>query len=419
MARTADEVLELNQILQEINIPDRDVSVKGATSKQVTYVVKSDDRDGTKSDVEGLISRIGRVYEEQRSVSSIPVSCVRMSDGTVLTFIYKPRTGGMSMTTLNSSITELFPCIAFMNGISPNLSVREFYQSIRKANSSGAAYYLSSKDATSGKQFIDQAENGSFQTKVTNAKNITKWLQAHNAQHPIAQVYWGYRAKPPGVEGSHPGDIFVKYRNGGMLGISLKAGTAKSAEPKLNTYVKPIFDFFGKSGEYNAIKDKLWPNYEQIEGIEASDKAFWGTQRLALKTFEFEQENEAEYNRLYDSNLSIIRDELINLFNNNFTTAKKYITQKIAYSGFATPAITVKATETDARLDNTNEKLSAALTSVTSLRAQVGSGKQDFNIVLSDGSVMSMAFTTRTNKVGASHKLGQFQNLAVKFNKIS
>lgn len=419
MARTADEVLELNQILQEINIPDRDVSVKGATSKQVTYVVKSDDRDGTKSDVEGLISRIGRVYEEQRSVSSIPVSCVRMSDGTVLTFIYKPRTGGMSMTTLNSSITELFPCIAFMNGISPNLSVREFYQSIRKANSSGAAYYLSSKDATAGKQFIDQAENGSFQTKVTNAKNITKWLQAHNAQHPIAQVYWGYRAKPPGVEGSHPGDIFVKYRNGGMLGISLKAGTAKSAEPKLNTYVKPIFDFFGKSGEYNAIKDKLWPNYEQIEGIEASDKAFWGTQRLALKTFEFEQENEAEYNRLYDSNLSIIRDELINLFNNNFTTAKKYITQKIAYSGFATPAITVKATETDARLDNTNEKLSAALTSVTSLRAQVGSGKQDFNIVLSDGSVMSMAFTTRTNKVGASHKLGQFQNLAVKFNKIS
>tara|TARA_B100000530_G_scaffold176475_1_gene111495 strand:- start:1811 stop:3070 length:1260 start_codon:yes stop_codon:yes gene_type:complete len=419
MARTADEVLELNQILQEINIPDRDVSVKGATSKQVTYVVKSDDRDGTKSDVEGLISRIGRVYEEQRSVSSIPVSCVRMSDGTVLTFIYKPRTGGMSMTTLNSSITELFPCIAFMNGISPNLSVREFYQSIRKANSSGAAYYLSSKDATAGKQFIDQAENGSFQTKVTNAKNITKWLQAHNAQHPIAQVYWGYRAKPPGVEGSHPGDIFVKYRNGGMLGISLKAGTAKSAEPKLNTYVKPIFDFFGKSGEYNAIKDKLWPNYEQIEGIEASDKAFWGTQRLALKTFEFEQENEAEYNRLYDSNLSIIRDELINLFNNNFTTAKKYITQKIAYSGFATPAITVKATETDARLDNTNEKLSAALTSVTSLRAQVGSGKQDFNIILSDGSVMSMAFTTRTNKVGASHKLGQFQNLAVKFNKIS
>jgi len=419
MARTADEVLELNQILQEINIPDRDVEVKGATSKSVTYIVKSDDRDKTKADVEGLLSRLGRVYNEQKSVSSVPVSCVRMSDGTILTFIYKPRKGGMSMTTLNSSMTELFPCIAFMNGINPNLSVRDFYQAIREANNPSAAYYLTSQDAVAGKKFIDQAENGSFQTKVTNAKNITKWLRSHNAKHPIAQCYWGYRAKPSGVDGSHPGDIFIQYRNGGMLGISLKAGTAKSAEPKLNTYVKPIFDFFGEQGAYNAIKDKLWPNYESIEGIEASDKAFWGTSRLALKTFEFEQQNEAEYNRLYDSNLSIVRQELINLFNGNFVMAKKYITQKIAYSGFKTPAITVKATETDASLDNTNEKLSAALTAVTSVRAQAGSGKQDFNIVLSDGSVMSMAFTTRTNKVGAMHKMGQFQNLAVKFNKIS
>ena len=79
MARTADEVLELNQILQEINIPDRDVEVKGATSKSVTYIVKSDDRDKTKADVEGLLSRLGRVYNEQKSVSSVPVSCVRMS----------------------------------------------------------------------------------------------------------------------------------------------------------------------------------------------------------------------------------------------------------------------------------------------------------------------------------------------------
>ena len=419
MARSAEEVLELNQILQEINIPDRDVSVKGATSKQVTYVVKSNDRDGTKAAVESLISRLGRVYNEQRSISSIPVSCVRMSDGTILTFIYKPKTGGMSMTTLNSSITELFPCIAFMNGINPNLSVRDFYQAVRNANSSSGGYYLTAQDALAGKKFIDQAETGSFQTKVTNAKNITKWLRSHNAKHPISQCYWGYRAKPTGVEGSHPGDIFIQYRNGGMLGISLKAGTAKSAEPKLNTYVKPIFDFFGEQNRYNAIKDRLWPQYESIEGIEASDKAFWGTSRLAVKTFEFEKENEAEYNRLYDINLGIVREELINLFNGNFTMAKKYITQKIAYSGFKTPAITIKATETDASLDNTNEKLSAALSAVTSVRASVGSGKQDFNIELSDGSVMSMAFTTRTNKVGAMHKLGQFQNLAVKFNKIS
>ena len=184
MARSAEEVLELNQILQEINIPDRDVSVKGATSKQVTYVVKSNDRDGTKSAVESLISRLGRVYNEQRSISSIPVSCVRMSDGTILTFIYKPKTGGMSMTTLNSSITELFPCIAFMNGINPNLSVRDFYQAVRNANSSSGGYYLTAQDALAGKKFIDQAEAGSFQTKVTNAKNKKACSQSSSLPAP-------------------------------------------------------------------------------------------------------------------------------------------------------------------------------------------------------------------------------------------
>ena len=67
----------------------------------------------------------------------------------------------------------------------------------------------------------------------------------------------GIQSKTNWCEGSHPGDIFIQYRNGGMLGISLKWNCA-SIEPKLNTYVKPIFDFFGEQNRYNAIKDRLW-----------------------------------------------------------------------------------------------------------------------------------------------------------------
>ena len=44
--------------------------------------------------------------------------------------------------------------------------------------------------------------------------------------------------------------------------------------------------------------------------------------------------------------------------------------------------------------------------------------KTSGNIFLADGSQVQLDFTTRTNKVGASHKLGQFSNLAVKFNKV-
>ena len=57
-----------------------------------------------------------------------------------------------------------------MNGINPNLSVKDFYQAVRNANSSSGGYYLTTQDALVGKKFIDQAETGSFQTKVTNAK---------------------------------------------------------------------------------------------------------------------------------------------------------------------------------------------------------------------------------------------------------
>ena len=43
--------------------------------------------------------------------------CINAKDKMKYVFIYKPTKGGMSQTTLNSSITELYPCIAFEKGI--------------------------------------------------------------------------------------------------------------------------------------------------------------------------------------------------------------------------------------------------------------------------------------------------------------
>ena len=100
-------------------------------------------------------------------------------------------------------------------------------------------------------------------------------------KHPIVEVYWGYRTKPRGVDPSNPGDIFLKYANGGMLGVSLKAGTASSKEPILNTYVKPIFDYFGKPNDYRTLKESLYPQYQEA-GVSDSDiRTKWGTAQLA------------------------------------------------------------------------------------------------------------------------------------------
>jgi hypothetical protein len=328
----------------------------------------------------------------------------------------------MSQTTLNASITELFPCIAFTTGIQSRTikSTKDFYQKILEKNNTALSCYVNSRDANAGREFIEKAETGKFEEKVRNAINVLKWIEAVNKKHPIANVIWGYRAKPPGVMFNHPGDIFIRFRNGKLLGVSLKAGGENTDEPKLNTYVRPIFEYYGKLDQYANLKEKLWPQYLQIPGITEEDKKFWGKNSLAQKTYSFEISNKARYDQLYDMNLEIIKQELINLLNSNFNKTRSWLLEKVAQQQQDVPLVVVKATQRTARRDKSSDILVEALASVTSIVAQPsrGSSKQSWNIVLQDGSTLEMDFTTRTNKVGAGHKLGQFENLAVKFNKV-
>ena len=76
-------------------------------------------------------------------------------------------------------------------------------------------------------------------------------------------------------------------------------------------------------------------------------------------------------------------------------------------------------TTTSAFVSEIYDQLSAGLEAATSIVASVGGSKQDFILKLSDGITLNMEFSVRTNKSGFEHKLGQFENLAVKFNAIS
>lgn len=423
---SSNELLKLNAALNEFQSNkevDDVVAVKKAGEKLVTYEVRSSDRQTTRENVEKYLKehRVGRVSRELMNVSSMEVTNCKTSSMTYR-FVYKPTKGGMSQTTLNASITELFPCIAFETGIKSNQikSIKDFYNKIIKNNSPTLNCYLNAKDAKSGKDFIDKAEMGKFEEKVQNAINVLKWIEGVHKLHPIKNVYWGYRAKPQGIMNNHPGDIFIQFENKKYLGVSLKTGGKTTDEPKLNTYIKPIYDFYGKSNEYNKLKDKLWPQYELIPGITDSDKKLWGTQALARKTFEFEQSDPNTYNELYDKNLEIIKNELIKLLNSDFNKTKSWLLEKVAQQQQDVPLVVVKTTEKRARRDKSSDMLIEALASVKSIEAKLptGSSKQGWNIMLSDGSNLKMDFTTRTNKVGAMHKMGQFENLAVKFNKV-
>ena len=148
-------------------------------------------------------------------------------------------------------------------------------------------------------------------------------------------------------------------------------------------------------------------------------KTKWGSSQLAQQLGKFEKENSKEYNRLYDINLSLVRDAMVRLFNSDIKKTRKFIKSEILKTQLKTPFIKVKTTQTTAYIDNTYDQLAAGLEAATSIVASAGVSKQEFVLKLSDGITLDMEFSARTNKSGFLHKLGQFENLAIKFNAIS
>jgi len=427
---TEDEEEGLLDILKNLESRSdvKSVKIKSGNAKTVIYLVISDKRFEAQNILNEQLSNAGlnpsKVFVKSISTSQEATEFI-LPSGARRRIGFKP-SKGFQQTTFMASITELFPAIAFVNRISPSLSVEDFYNAILQANPSSASApgpYLGANDVKSGKDVIDQSEPGpdmKVKEKITNAQNITKWLNNHNQKHPIAEVYWGYRAKPRGVDPSNPGDIFLKYANGGMLGVSLKAGTSASKEPILNTYVKPLFDYYGKPNDYLKLKQSLYPQYREAGVNEQDMKTKWGSGQLAQQLGKFEKENPKEYNRLYDINLSLVKQAVINLFNSDIKKTRKFIKSQILKTQLKTPFIKVKATMTTAYVDNTYDQLQAGLEAATSIIASdAGGSKQDFVITLSDGIRLNMEFSARSNKSGFLHKLGQFENLSVKFNAIS
>jgi len=426
-----DEEQDVINILENLEKTQdvKEVKIKSANAKTVIYIVTSDKRFETQTLLNQQLSNagfnvskvfVGSISNSQESTEFLLPSGARRRIG------FKPSSGAMQDTTFMASITELFPAIAFLNGISPTLSTEKFYNAILTSNSSSVGApgpYLTTNDADKGKEIIDKSEPGpdfKVKEKITNAQNITKWLNNHNQKHPIAEVYWGYRAKPQGVDPSNPGDIFLAYKNGGMLGVSLKAGGAATKEPILNTYVKPLFDYYGKPNDYLKLKKSLYPQYLEAGVDEKDMKTKWGSSQLAQQLGKFEKENPREYNRLYDINLSLVKQAVINLFNSDIKKTRKFIKSQILKTQLKTPFIKVKATMSTAYVDNTYDQLQAGLEAATSIIASdAGGSKQDFVITLTDGITLNMEFSARSNKSGFLHKLGQFENLSVKFNAIS
>ena len=411
----------INSLSDSLDISINDKKTSG------TYIEVScgKDRNDTRVFLEQSLSKVPGIKVSRLNIASKSSFDLTKVDGfgSEMRIVYKNSKGGMQETTLNSSITELFPALAFSLGVSPKLKNDKFYNEILIRNQAKLGAYKNEKAYEAGKQVLNDATNSTkFDVKTTNAKAIYQYLLSENSRKKISRVVWGYRnnMKPDGVNANHKGDIFVVFNDKKMLGISIKAGGAGTKEPQFNSYVRPIFSSFGMLSEYSKLQKASYETYyKNIPNMVKFSN--YGKTSMTDVVIKYEKEFPKQYENLYNLQLAFIRQTICNLMNNNQEKAKQWLLREVVAEQKDVPLVVLKAEGSKAKLIDDDSVLRSC---VQTSKKKGGifaypskRSKQNWHIdMICDAKKTTLNFSIRTNKSGTGHKLAQYVNLAVKFN---
>ncbi len=399
-----------------------------------------EDRIETQEDLEiALENKIDNITISRKTTNhSIDLTVIRLGKEEV-SLVYKNRSGGMAETTLNSTITELFPAIAFEKKISNFLRRDDFYKKILATNSKkesklGGAY----KNETArkaGRKFISDAEKSSkFAEKTDAAIGIYQWILFEHERRDVRSVVWGYRnnTKPDGVNPNHKGDVFLVFKNPkrgnpNILGVSIKAGAVGTKPPQFNSYVRAIYNSnaFRKLPEYDQLKRISYDSiYKSALGSDCPAFNTYGSQSMTTKLAKLERDDKNLYETYYDAQLEWVRNELIGLMNSNPDKAKRWLKEEVAKEQQDVPLVVIQSsgsTLSDVNEVNDEDIVKNCVAVADSVNAYASTtSKQNWHIDLTcKKKTTTLNFSIRTNKSGSGHKLGQYINLAVKFNGIA
>lgn len=400
--------------------------LKKTMNKKDIIVVKVKDKVATQKEIEEKFTKKSITFyrEKNPALSGSTETTVVPTANKNIILVFKPASGGMAETTLNSTITELSPALAFAGGFNPK-NVEEFYSYLKQVDHKKSSVYVVSRDIDAGKNFVnDFPKSSKFEEKMQNAMGVLKYLNEENKKRKISKVYWGYRAKPTykgkQIDNSHKGDIFIEYDNGNMIGLSLKAGDEKSKEPKLNTYVNPILENLDPK-RVDILRKELWEKVYSLFGTKERTYDKQDKWETIKKLSNLENVDVKQYDRFYDNGLEIIRNTLIETFEKDVNNTVNYLRKAIVGDDGDVPLIVLKAFGTNYKILTDEDDVSTFLPKVKNVKCYASTtSKQDFYIELisSPTEKLKLKFAVRTNKTGDEHKLGQFFNLSVKFNGI-
>tara|TARA_A200000159_G_scaffold38397_1_gene34780 strand:- start:254 stop:1525 length:1272 start_codon:yes stop_codon:yes gene_type:complete len=401
-----------------------DYQPKKSSSKILVYYIRASNRTDARRNVQNFLKTKKISFTEKKTSLSSENITEFVLDVYTVRIGYKPRSGGMTETTLNSTITELVPCLAFLNKITER-NPEKLYEKVL-ALPQKQTCYVNAADQKAGIDFLeDMPKSSKFKEKMNNAVAITKFLEDTHRDKKIDKVYWTYRAKPIGVPANSPADIALFFVDKSILGVSLKAGGESTKEPLLNTYVNKVYFHFEPSGtQIQRLRGDLYQKtYSKIPDITSPkyDEAGAERKKTLAALDKLETTNLQEYEKLYDANLAIIRNKLVYTMTKDFETFKKYCRSEILKQSDV-PVTIIKAINDTYKEVKDSNRLSVLLEQATSVEGMISiSSKQNFDIRIKQYSKVlgTMNMAVRSNKVGVEHKLGQFFNLAVKYNGLN
>ena len=137
------------------------------------------DRNDTRVSLEQSLSKVPSIKLSRVNISSRSSFDLTKVEGfgSEMRIVYKNSKASMGETTLNSSITELFPALAFSLGVSPKLKNDKFYNQLVVRNTPKLGVYKNQKAYEAGKAILDNASTSTkLDVKTTNAKAIYRYL---------------------------------------------------------------------------------------------------------------------------------------------------------------------------------------------------------------------------------------------------
>lgn len=356
---------------------------------------------------------------------------------------------GGQQTTVNSTITELFPALCFNNGFNPKSpeDLENFINKVDLESAKSKKTFVTPSNLKAGKEFIvlkDKIRPDMKQEKIQNAYAITQFIFETHKNKEIEKVVWGYREKPSGIPSNHAGDIFIFFKDKSypaVAGISLKAGSEKSSEPKLNSYVKTTLTkpMWLKSAP-NAVKElkkELWKkvyskipslpkeidadNYYTELGVKQSTKP---NTILLNKMVDFFKVDPKGFDDLYVVMNKVCREKLCEVINNDFKAAKQWISEefRLEKKGEEIPLVLVKAIRTN--FEMAGDPLADMIPFAKTIKAYLNENSvQEWFIDVSNGKkTLTLLMTIRSDsefREGKTKgKLGAFVSLKLLYRGI-